>query len=95
MADLDAETEGDDSMPGNRRPCPGVRDGALGDPRDMAKAGLPEAQSPEGARCTPAGKTPGTGAASCGRVREACAPPGAGAMPSEGIEGDEWDAYSR
>jgi len=24
------------------RPCPGVRDGALRDPRDMAKAGLPE-----------------------------------------------------
>jgi putative transposase len=29
---------GDESMPGNQRPGPGVRDGALGDPRDMAKA---------------------------------------------------------
>ena len=40
--------EGDQSMPANQRPGPGVRDGALGDPRDMAKAGLPESQSPEG-----------------------------------------------
>jgi hypothetical protein len=38
---------GDESMPGNQRPGPGVRDGALGDPRDMAKAELPESQSPE------------------------------------------------
>ena len=29
--------------PGNRRSCPGVGSGAPGDPRDMAKAGLPEA----------------------------------------------------
>jgi len=35
-------------MPGNRRPRPGVRGGAPGDPRDMAKAGLPESQPPEG-----------------------------------------------
>jgi hypothetical protein len=39
-----------------------------GDPRDMAKAGLPESQSPEGASATPAGKTPGTGAGPYGRV---------------------------
>jgi hypothetical protein len=49
-------------MPGNQRPCPGVRNGAPGDPRDMVKAGLPESQSPEGANSTPAGKTPETGA---------------------------------
>ena len=36
--------------------------------RDMAKAGLPEAQSPEGANATPAGKMPETGAGPCGRV---------------------------
>jgi len=29
-----------------RRPCPVARDGASGGPRDMAKAGLPEPQSP-------------------------------------------------
>ena len=32
---------------------PSVRDGALGDPRDMAKAGLPESQSPEDAMVHP------------------------------------------
>jgi hypothetical protein len=34
---------GENSMPGNQRSCPGVQGGALGDLRDMAKAGLPEA----------------------------------------------------
>ena len=38
--------QGDKSMPGNQRPGSGAWDGALGDPRDMAKAGLLEAQSP-------------------------------------------------
>jgi hypothetical protein len=38
---------GDKSMPANQRPGPGVRDGALGDPRDMAKPVLVEVQSPE------------------------------------------------
>ena len=46
MADLDPKGEGDRSMPENQRPGSDVRDGALGGPRDMAKAGLPEAQSP-------------------------------------------------
>jgi len=48
MADLDLKGEGDSSMPGNRQPGRGVWDGVPGDPRDMAKAGLPEAQSLEG-----------------------------------------------
>jgi hypothetical protein len=39
-----------------------------GDPRDMAKAGLPEPQSPEGENEPPAGKTPETGASPCGRM---------------------------
>jgi hypothetical protein len=55
-------------MPENRRPCPGVRNGAPGDPCDMVKAGLPESQSPEGAISTPAGKTPETGAGPFRRV---------------------------
>jgi len=46
MADLDLKGEGDNSMPGNRRLGPDVRDGAPGGPRDMAKAALPESQSP-------------------------------------------------
>jgi hypothetical protein len=41
MADLDLKGEGDSSMPGNRQPGSGVWDGVPGDPRDMAKAGLP------------------------------------------------------
>jgi hypothetical protein len=41
MADLDLKGEGDSSMPGNRQPGPGVWGGVPGDPRDMAKAGLP------------------------------------------------------
>src|SRR6266536_3032658 len=39
--------------PENRRPCPGVRGGAPGDPRDMAKVGLPETQPPEDASSHP------------------------------------------
>src|ERR1019366_1154947 len=35
-------------MPANRQPCPGVRGGVPGDPRDTAKATLPESQPPEG-----------------------------------------------
>ena len=67
---------GSDGLPGSERvrgqeharkaaAGPGVQGGVPGDPRDMAKAGLPEAQSPEGAKCAPAGKTPETGAAPC------------------------------
>ena len=41
MAYLDLKGEGDSSMPGNRQPGSGVWDGVPGDPRDMAKAGLP------------------------------------------------------
>ena len=37
MAYLDPKGEGDKSMPGNQRSCPGVWNGALRDPRDMAK----------------------------------------------------------
>ena len=38
MAYLDPKGEGDNSMPGKQRSCPGVRDEALRDPRDMVKA---------------------------------------------------------
>jgi hypothetical protein len=49
MPYLDSKDEGNGSMAGNQRSCPGVRSDALRDPRDMAKAGLPEAQSPDDA----------------------------------------------
>jgi hypothetical protein len=42
MAYLDLKGEGDKSMPGNQRPRRCVRAARCGDPRDMAKAGLPE-----------------------------------------------------
>ena len=45
-ADPDAKARGDKSMPGTPRPSGGVQGGARQDPRDMAKAGLLEAQSP-------------------------------------------------
>jgi hypothetical protein len=53
MAYLEPKGKGDNSMPGNRWPCPGVWGGAPGGPRDMAKAGLPTPQSPEGATLRP------------------------------------------
>ncbi|MCA1695969.1 MAG: hypothetical protein LC749_15280 [Actinobacteria bacterium] len=47
LAYLDAKARGDKSMPGKQRACGGVQGVALQDPRDMAKAGLLETQSPE------------------------------------------------
>jgi hypothetical protein len=38
MAYLDSKEKGDHSLPVNQRSCPGVRDEALGDPRDRATA---------------------------------------------------------
>ena len=54
MADLDPKGEGDKSMPGKPVTGPSGQ-GAVrrGDPRDMAKAGLPEAQSPVDASSHP------------------------------------------
>ncbi|QST85068.1 hypothetical protein SRIM_037465 [Streptomyces rimosus subsp. rimosus ATCC 10970] len=46
MAHLDPKGEGDQSMPENQRAGSVARDGALRGPRDKAKAGLPEPQSP-------------------------------------------------
>jgi hypothetical protein len=94
MAYLNLKGKGDNSMPANRRPRRGVWGGALGDPRDMAKARLPESQCPEGASRTPAGKTSETGAAPCtGFHRCRVQPPGRGTRLSEGIQGHEWGAY--
>lgn len=42
MAYLDLKGKGNNSMSGNQWSCPGVRGGALGGPRDTAKAGLPK-----------------------------------------------------
>jgi hypothetical protein len=75
MAYLDPKGKGDNSMPGNRRSCPGVWGVAPGGPRDMAKAGLPESQSPEGGRSAPIGKTPVTDAGPCGGFVGGCRNP--------------------
>jgi hypothetical protein len=46
LADLDAKARGDNSMPGKRWLSGGVQGGVPRGPRDRAKAGLLEAQSP-------------------------------------------------
>ena len=53
MAYPDPEGERNNRMSGKRRSCPGVRGEASRDPRDMAKAGLPEAESPEDGKAHP------------------------------------------
>ena len=53
MAYPDPKGERNNRMPGNWRSCPGVRGEASRDPRDMAKAGLLEAESPEDATYRP------------------------------------------
>ena len=53
MAYLNPKGAGDSSMPVKRRSGPGIRDDASWDPRDMAKAGLPEPQSPGDAKIHP------------------------------------------
>jgi hypothetical protein len=56
----------------------------------MVKAGLPKAESPEDAIIPSTGKTPVTGAIPCvGIPALPVQLPGYGAMPSEGIQGDE------
>jgi hypothetical protein len=84
---------GDQSMPGKQRPFPGVRDGAVRDPRNMARAGLPEAKSPVDASRHPPERRPNR----CRVLRwyrtSADATSGMRAMPNEGIQGDELAAY--
>ena len=82
MAYLDSKGKGDSSMPGNRWPPQTVRGGAPGGPRNMAKAELPEAESPAGAIRTPAGKPSETGVAPCD-VFHSCTlqPPGSKRCP--------------
>jgi hypothetical protein len=95
MPYLDPKGEGNNSMAGKQRPCPGVWNGALRDPRDMVKAGLPEPQSPDDVISPSAGKTPVTGAASYAGVSWYPAYlRGRGTISSEGIQGDEWGTYA-
>jgi hypothetical protein len=65
MAYPDPKGERDNSMLGNRRSRPDVRGEAPWDPCDMAKAALPEAESPEDAKYRPPERHPITGATPC------------------------------
>jgi hypothetical protein len=65
MAYLDGKPEGDHSMPLKRRACRGVLGVASRDPRDMAKAGLLEVQSPAMKVRIHRKTTPETGATPC------------------------------
>ena len=93
MAYLALKEKGDRSMLLNQRTCPGVWGGALAGPRDMAKARLPESQFPEGASHRPPERhlkpAPSSVAGSLGARRN---PSGDGAIPNEGIQGNEWGA---
>ena len=53
-----------------------------------------ESQSPDDENDASVGTTPDTGAMLCdGMVGRPLQPSGRGALPSEGNQGDEWDAY--
>jgi hypothetical protein len=94
MAYLDLKGDGNNRMPAKRRSSSGVRAGASRDPRDKAKAGLPDIPISRRRKVTPAGKTPETGVMPCGGIVEGLPqPPGRGALSSEGNQGDEWGAY--
>jgi len=58
MAYPDPRGERNNRMPGKRRSCPGVRGEVSRDPRDMAKAGLPESQSPDDETMRPSERHP-------------------------------------
>jgi hypothetical protein len=60
----------------------------------MAKAGLPDIPISRRCKIPSVGKTPETGVMPCVDIGGWSAqPPGYEAMPNEGIQGDEWDAY--
>src|SRR5438876_9107442 len=81
-------------MPEKREPLEGAYGAVPQDPRDKAKAVLPESQSPAVERahplrqCLERNATRGSPFPFCGPP-----PPTGKAMASEAIEGDEWGAY--
>jgi hypothetical protein len=90
---LKAKAGGENSMPEKREPPEDAEGAVPQDPRDRAKAALPESQSPAvqpHTRCYSilnAASPGGRPFAFCGLP-----PPTGGAMGSESIKGDEWDA---
>src|SRR3954451_3675505 len=91
---LKAKAGGDKSMPEKREPLEDAEGAVPQDPRDTAKAELPESQSPAvetHTRCYSvwnAASPRGRPFAFCGLP-----PPTGRAIGSEPIEGDGWDAY--
>ena len=92
MSYLAPKGYGEKSMTGTRRPGPGIRDGAPGDPRDMVKAKLPEAEISRGATARPPERYPEPVPHPAPISHSVGALSGCGAMSSEDIEGDEWAA---
>ena len=90
---LKAKAGGEKSMPEKREPLEDAEGAVPQDPRDRAKAGLPESQSPAVERHTRCYSV--SNAASPGTDRSpycGLPPPTGRAMGNEPIEGDEWDA---
>ena len=91
---LKAKAGGEKSMSEKRGPLEDAEGAVPQDPRDRAKAALPESQSPavqEYTRCLQRLQRSATRGRSFD-FRDRPPPPG-GAMKNDFIEGDEWDAY--
>src|SRR3954466_8780774 len=94
LVDLRAKAGGEKSMPEKQETLEGVEGAVLQDPRDRAKAGLPESQSPAVQPSHPLLRRVQRSATRGGSYNFRGPPPPTGkAMDSEPIEGDEWGAY--
>ena len=91
--DLKAKAGGERSMSEKRGTLEDAEGAVLQDPRDMAKAALPESQSPAVEDAHPLlqrlERSATRGGSFAFRDRP---PPTGGAMKNDFIEGDEWDA---
>jgi hypothetical protein len=92
--DLKAKAGGEKSMSEKRGPLEDAEGVVPQDPRDRAKAALPESQSPAVEHAHPLlqrlKRSATRGGSFSFRDRP---PPTGGAMKNDFIEGDEWDAY--
>jgi hypothetical protein len=91
---LKAKARGEKSMPEKRGSLEDTKGAAPQDPRDKAKAGLPEPQSPAVKCAHPPLRCLYRGATGGRPFNFRGPPPSTGkAMANEAIEGDEWGAY--
>jgi hypothetical protein len=92
--DLKAKAGGEKSMSEKRRSLEDAEGAVLQDPRDRAKAALPESQSPavqeSHSLLRRLQRSATRGRSYSFRDRP---PPTGGAMKNDFIQGDEWDAY--